>query len=197
MTEHISVQPKRRHRGQKAVLGLLAAVGATLMCLPAYATTIKAGQSPLYGTEVRQVLGPVFDKKQNSKDRAQTAEWPAVQQIDNYISRMHLADGQIVADTFAGCTPSLILQAAQPKVFVITSDRDFQRILANPIAFHVHYFLDPQPVTLDSLDAINRLYPSMYENGDGFAKLVHQFNTLDGACGTFRLYRITGIAPDA
>ena len=39
----------------------------------------------------------------------------------------------------------MIVTSSQPKLFVIPNDRDFQRILADPITFHTHYILEPDP----------------------------------------------------
>ena len=104
---------------------------------------------------------------------------------------MHLPDGSIVADTFGQCTPQIVTSVPNSKVFVITNDRDFQRVVADPLTFGAHYLLVPQPVGVGLVDALNERYPSLYKNGAGFAKFVHQFNS-DGVCATYRLYRVTG-----
>ena len=43
----------------------------------------------------------------------------------------------------------MVITSNQPKVFVIPNDRDFQRTLSDPIAFHTHYLLLPDPTALD------------------------------------------------
>ena len=104
---------------------------------------------------------------------------------------MHLADGSIVADTYGNCTPQIVTSVPNSKVFVIINDRDFQRVLADPLTFGAHYLFVPQPVGVGVDDALNEEYPTLYAKGAGFAKLVHQFNN-DGICATYRLYRVTG-----
>ena len=74
---------------------------------------------------------------------------------------------------------------------MITNDRDFQRVLADPLTFGAHYLFVPQPVGVGLTDALNEEYPTLYAHGAGFAKFVHQFNA-DGICATYRLYRVTG-----
>ena len=114
-----------------------------------------------------------------------------IRSIDAYIGHMHLSDGSIVADTFGECTPQIVTSVPNSKVFVITNDRDFQRVLSDPLTFGAHYLFVPQPVGVGNVDALNEHYPTLYANGAGFAKLVHQFKS-DGICAVYRLYRVTG-----
>jgi hypothetical protein len=141
-------------------------------------------------------VGLIFDNPLTPSDLAAKAHWGAVQKIANYITNMHLENAQVVLDTFGQCSPDLILHASNPRVFVITNDRDFQKILADPLAFNTHYLLIPQPIGTNSLDAISRLYPNIYANGDGFSTLVHSFPDY-GGCAPYRLYRVIRGAPDA
>jgi len=88
-----------------------------------------------------------------------------------------------------------IVLSPNPKVFVIPNDRDFQRILADPVTFHARYILVPPPSGQGSLIATNHQYPSLYASGDNnngqpFATLTHSF-TGGGVCPAFRLYHVT------
>ena len=96
-----------------------------------------------------------------------------------------------MADTYGNCTPQIVTSVANSKVFVITNDHDFQRVLADPLTFGAHYLFVPQPVGVGLTDSLNEEYPTLYAHGAGFAKFVHQFNA-DGICATYRLYRVTG-----
>jgi hypothetical protein len=185
-----------RSRLPRAASGFLAVLVALVLAAPSIPTTILAMTNPTIGSLERQALGVVFDHPLTPEDLATKVHWKAVQNIANYIAGMHLRNGDMIADTFGQCTPDLILHAANPRVFVITNDRDFQRVLADPLAFDAHYLLVPQPVGTNVLDAITRLYPSMYANGDGFATLVHTFPPL-GGCAPYRIYRVIRGAPDA
>ena len=70
--------------------------------------------------------------------------------------------------------------------------RDFKQVLADPLTFGAHYLLeDPQPVGVDTLDALNVAYPSLYKDGAGFAgPRVHVPS--DGICSHYRLLRVVG-----
>jgi hypothetical protein len=108
--------------------------------------------------------------------------------LGRYFENRHLPDGDIVVDNSTGCVPVMIVTSNQPKLFVIPNDRDFQRILADPITFHTHYIMVPDPTTL-APGAVNRLYPSMWNTGSGFTKMVHQFPTQTD-CPEFRLFHV-------
>jgi hypothetical protein len=111
--------------------------------------------------------------------------------IDSYLARMNLPRGAIVADTFGQCTPQIVSSVPDARIFAITNDRDFQKIVADPLTFHAHYLFVPEPVGVGLADAINVAHPGVYKNGAGFATLVHQFDS-DGICAVYRLYRVTG-----
>jgi hypothetical protein len=136
-------------------------------------------------------LGALFLAHPPLQDRQWTHHFAHIQSIDAYIDRMHLPDGSIVADTFGECTPQIVTSVTNSKIFVITNDRDFQKVLADPLTFGAHYLLVPQPVGVGLADALNEEYPTLYSHGAGFARLVHQFPT-DGTCAVYRLYRVTG-----
>jgi hypothetical protein len=80
-----------------------------------------------------------------------------------------------------------------PKVFVIPNDRDFQKVLADPLTFHAHYIIVPPSTGTNVNTATVKAYPTLYDTGAGFATMVHQFNPSGtGLCPTLRLYRVTG-----
>ena len=136
-------------------------------------------------------LGALFLAHPTKTEVQWTHHYTHIQSIDAYIAHMHLPEGSIVADTYGNCTPQIVTSVPDSRVFVITNDRDFQRVVADPLTFGAHYVLVPQPVGVGLVDALNERYPTLYSNGAGFAKLVHQFNA-DGICAPYRLYRVTG-----
>ncbi len=90
-------------------------------------------------------------------------------------------DKGLIACDSTVCFP-IILNAKDPKMFVVTSDRDFQAVIAQPQVYHVKYFL----VANSGRDELNIVYPGLWEDGAGFSSYVGDVG--DG----FRLYRITG-----
>ena len=81
----------------------------------------------------------------------------------------------------------ILITSKHPHQFVITSDRDFQRVLADPPTFKAHYILDPPTGGYGGLDAVNRAYPHLYQSG-GDTRLVREFD--EPGCPHFRLYKL-------
>jgi hypothetical protein len=98
------------------------------------------------------------------------------------IDALDLSTGTVLLDSATG--NPIVLQSAHPDWFVITPDRDFERVLADPLTFGVRYLV----VTRSPLDALYRAYPALYASGGGFATLVGDFN--ERGAGGWRLYRI-------
>ena len=169
------------------VVGVLAAVVLLGVSVPLagkgiFAASVQSSESV--------ELGALFLAHPTKTELQWTHHFPHIQSIDTYIDHMGLQDGSIVADTYGNCTPQIVTSVPNSKVFIITNDRDFQRVVSDPLTFGAHYLLVPQPVGVGLVDALNEHYPSLYENGAGFAKLVHQFPP-DGICAPYRLYRVT------
>ena len=179
----------RRTRGfAGGVIGVVVVLALLGVSVPSsgkgiFASSVQSSES----TE----LGALFLAHPTKTELQWTHHYAHIQSIDAYIGKMHIADGSIVADTYGNCTPQIVTSVPNSKVFVIINDRDFQRVLADPLTFGAHYLFVPQPVGVGVDDALNEEYPTLYANGAGFAKLVHQFKN-DGICATYRLYRVTG-----
>jgi hypothetical protein len=179
-----SLPLQRLPAGRSAAAGVL----ALLLVGPSIFTSAVAMDKPTIGFQEHAVLGIVFSPHHlDATQRAQSEVFSHVAAADRYINSLHLKSGSIVIDTASPCVPDLIVQAKHPKVFVITNDRDFERILANPTGFGAHYLVAPNP-GIEGLDAVDREYPTLYATGGGFAKQIHQFNL--PYCGTYRLFHL-------
>ena len=185
----ITADPNRgtpRARTRSATIGI--ALIAALLVVPAFATTALAMNDHKLGADERLFLGWVISgRTENADQRAKKALIPSARHISDAIDALHLPDGSIVTDTFTSCVSMVLMMSDHPHQYVITSDRDYERVLADPPTFHAHYLLVPPPKQYGSLDAVNRAYPRLYENGSGFARKVKEFN--EPGCPTFRLYR--------
>jgi hypothetical protein len=106
--------------------------------------------------------------------------------VDAYLDRQR--DATVLADTFLAW--AVVVRDAYPRRFVVTSDRDFASVLANPRG-RVRYLLVPRPTGLGALDAVNRAYPRLWAGGVSWARLVRAFPGPDG----FRLYSVRPAAP--
>jgi hypothetical protein len=102
------------------------------------------------------------------------------------IDALELSKGSVLIDVATG--NAVVLQSAHPDWFVITPDRDFAQVLADPGSFGVRYLVVIANSGEGALDALNRAYPTLYATGDGFARLVGEYN--QGGSGGWRLYSI-------
>jgi hypothetical protein len=87
------------------------------------------------------------------------------------------------------CGHNIWIQAADPLMYVITSDRDFQAAVNEPTRHHIKYFLVPEPKQFCRSDRINTAHPGFWQNGQGFGELVTDL----GGPDRWKLYQI--IAP--
>ena len=166
------------------------AVVAFVVAGPSLPTTAAAMFDLHLGTEETTQLGGVFGV--DARDPiivSASHRYPDVVADVRYLDRMNLRRGDVVVDTFTPCVPDIVIGVRQPTRFVITNDRDFQRVLADPLVFHAHYLLVPPVEGYGTLDAVNRKWGGLYQNGGGIGRLVHQFSG-HGYCPPYRLYRV-------
>ena len=168
---------------------VLASVALVVVVMvPATFTTGSAMLNPKIGWEETQQLGFVFHEHLNQVDLRWRNRYPQELALGSYFDALRLPDGDVVTDNSTSCVPEMITTMNQPKLFVIPNDRDYQRIVADPITFNVHYVLEPDP-TVTPVTAMNIQYPNLWTSGAGFTKRVHQFPAR-GTCPGFRLFRV-------
>ena len=113
-------------------------------------------------------------------------------EVTQYLDPLRLPDGSVLLDDFLGF-PIQVL-SSDPQQFVVSSDRDFQQVLADPAGAGVRYVLVPPDTGLGTLDGVNRAYPGAYASGAGIGKLVRTFTDPSGEGANWRLYRVTPAA---
>jgi hypothetical protein len=167
-----------------------AVVGIVLMSLSVQAgyravmdPTINVG----YAAELQALVqrGPL-----TQTERLATLRFVTDHHVSQYIDSLHLGRGTVLVDDFLGF--DIVMSSSNTQQYVITSDRDFQQVLADPADNGVRYFLVPSEQALGKLDAINRAYPGAYANGGGIGTLVKQFNSVSDDATNWRLYRVSG-----
>ena len=178
---------RRAHAGRlRSSLGLAAALVLMGTAIPASAVAMA---NPRIGQEEAVDLNFVFRSAISGADNVTGAErYRSVSTISDYIDGKRLPAGSVILDTATPCVPFIVLRSLRPRQFVITNDRDFAAVLADPPTFGARYLLVPAKGGYGDLDALNRSYPSLFADGAGIASLEHQF---DGpGCPSFRLYRV-------
>ncbi len=172
----------------RALAALVAIVLALVVMVPATVTTGAAMFNPKIGSEQVDALGFIFHSHLTANDLQWKDRYPHILALDSYFAGLRLPDGDIVTDNFDVCLPQLLTTISQPKLFVIPNDRDFQRILADPITFHTHYILEANPAQVPNT-SINIQYPNLWNTGAGFTQLVRKFPS-QATCPAYRLFRV-------
>ncbi len=173
----------------RAAASLLAVAVALLLLVPSSVGTAMGMMNPNIGPDELQDIGFIFHSHLNSEDQGWKASYGTAVTISHYIDSLHLPNGDVVADTADSCMPNVITNVNNPRVFVITNDRDFQRVLADPLTFHAHYLI-AQAAGVTSADAVSQAYPNLV-SGTSWAHLMHTFPS-KGYCVGLRLYKVTG-----
>jgi Dolichyl-phosphate-mannose-protein mannosyltransferase len=181
----LPVGPRRRLWASRA-MGI-AAVAIVAVAVPIGARTmLDPGENPQYGGEAFQ-LQPVLDPNAAPELYTPTGQYLVGKQASQYLDAMHLGNGAVLVDGAMGFP--IILESNNPTQFITTSDRDFQQSLLDPVSFGVEYLLVPQAIGYQSLDAINRAYPGIYDHGANVAsQLVAQFGS---GGNNWRLYKVS------
>jgi hypothetical protein len=193
-----SVRPAPHHRRFRRSARARSARRATVavVCLLALAAAVPAGAIAVLSPSINQSDSDAYMLQAFLNRGSLTAEqqlaakrWTTDRAVAGYIDSMHPGRGSVLVDDFLGFV--IVMASEHPDQFVITSDRDFQAILADPAQAGVLYVLVPPDRDLGSLDAVNRAFPHIYDNGAGIATLANQFDDASDLGRNWRLYRLT------
>ena len=166
-----------------ATFGVLVATGIAL----SLATSLVTMRDPLLAREESDALRSFPGTGTPALGTSYVlAKHAASARVAAAIDALDLSRGTVLLDVATG--NAIVLQSAHPDWFVITPDRDFEQVLADPGSFGVRYLVVVANTGEDALDALNRAYPTLYATGGGFARLVGEYNEA-GADG-WRLYSI-------
>jgi hypothetical protein len=185
---HEAGEPKpevtRFRRLSNRAMGL-AAIALIALAVPVGAVTmLDPGQNPQAGGEAFQ-LRPILFPSESLATITPFGQYNIGHEAATYLDGMHLDNGTVLVDGAMGFP--IILESNHPTQFITTPDRDFQEALLDPTSFGVKYLLVPEDVGYQSLDALNRAYPGIYQTGAGVGQLVKQFSA---GGNNWRLYQV-------
>jgi hypothetical protein len=179
-----------RLRGVSRAGHRVAAMSLAAIVISSLAAAVpRAAQTmadPVLAREEASYLAALMPGADPVARQAIRGQYAPTSQAASFVDSLGLADGSVLVDAATGFP--IILASYHPKQFVITPDRDFKAILADPPSFGVRYLLVPSD---SPLDAVRRAFPSVYETGAGLATLVREFKAVGGGLN-WRLYRLDG-----
>ncbi|PTR25769.1 dolichyl-phosphate-mannose-protein mannosyltransferase [Rhodococcus sp. OK519] len=167
----------------------LLAVAMSLLVGSTGVTAVAMGNERLAGLEY-PVASAIMAGGRSDFDSVRN--FSAERRIAQYLDNLDLPEGSVLLDTVQSF--AIVTSSAKPKQFVITSDTDFVRILDDPAAHGVQYIITVPNVKRGTADAVNRRYPTMYENGSSGvgALMLEMPNDSKAEPENWRLYRVTG-----
>jgi hypothetical protein len=182
--ERVTSGPRRLSVAGR-LMGISAAALVTLAVPIGAITMLDPGSNPAYGGEAFQ-LRPVLFPNEPIGAITPFGQFEVGRAAAGYVDSMNLAGGSVLVDGAMGFP--IILESRNPTQFITTSDRDFQEALLDPVSFKVKFLLVPEDVGYQSLDALNRAYPGIYDTGAGIGRFVQQFSA---GGNNWRLYAVS------
>ncbi|MEV6275163.1 glycosyltransferase family 39 protein [Nocardia sp. NPDC051832] len=125
-----------------------------------------------------------------ANQRAIAATFSTGRKLADHLDSLHLPPGSVLMDTVYGF--AVVVASDRPDQFVVPSDRDFVRVLNRPAERGVKYILAVPTIGRGASDAINRRYPTMFENGAQIATLELEIPSVGASGVGWRLYRVLG-----
>ncbi|HBE78323.1 MAG TPA: hypothetical protein DDW65_11160 [Firmicutes bacterium] len=106
----------------------------------------------------------------------------AQRDVAQYIN-IHIPNAKILMDSYR--TYNVILNVNQPSNLIVTCSYEFNQAIRNPRKYKVDYLLVPSETNdFSRQDALNRLYPTLYQQGAFWCTPVKEFS------GYYKLFKI-------
>jgi len=187
-----AARPDGARRRPKA--GRLVLTGAALvMAVAGLLTSLSMIHDHELAREEAAQLEAVFDSRGATPgSRLALKRLRTEREVASYVDSLQLPRGSVLIDMALGF--EIVTHSRHPTRFVVTSDRDFQESLADPVVFRLGYILVPPRERQGLLDAINRAHPSLYQDGAGIATLEKEFENV-GNRPNWRLYKVNQPEP--
>jgi hypothetical protein len=184
----IGVFVLRGVRGRRGVVSSFTALTVTVVLGLSNIGTAETLANPTLGIQEAPLITALASGKSVPAATGARDKIDIGAEITPSILALDKDGGRILCDSTT-CFP-IILNAPNPKLFVVTSDREFEAAVAAPQSYGIEYFLVPALTGQGAFDYVNVQYPTLWRNGAGFSTLV---GGVDGdPAGQWRLYRITG-----
>jgi hypothetical protein len=186
-----SMPPAQPGTARRRTARLAMALSTTLLLAVVVVSVPVSAAGMLEGriaVEEARDVGALLRPNASSADRPGAAlrTFAGEKAVADYVDTMELPRGSVLVDVFSGF--AIVTQSRHAERYVITTDRDFERALADPVAFGVKYLLVPAAGGNAGLDAVNRAYPSIATQ-DTFATPVATFPAL-GTSSAWTLYEL-------
>ena len=170
----------------------IAALAATSMVVSAGVTGVLM-LDPQLSVQQFALRAVVFPDRPGPDETAAharriVASFQTEREIADYIDSLNLPRGSVLMDTVYGF--AVFTATERPDTFVIPSDEDFTGILNRPAENGVRYILAVPNTGRGESDAVNRRFPTLYDDGGDVATLELEIPNTGDNQPTWRLYRV-------
>ncbi|MBJ8346878.1 glycosyltransferase family 39 protein [Antrihabitans sp. YC2-6] len=118
------------------------------------------------------------------------ASFGTERRLAEYLDAKELPPGSILTDTVYGF--AVIAASSRPEQFVVPSDEDFTEVLNDPGGYGVRYILTVPNRGRGESDAVNRRYPTIWENGAGVGTLSIEVPNDGADQPVWRVFEVLG-----
>jgi hypothetical protein len=183
LTPRIAAAPAARPR-RRSILAAIAVIVACGLAIPSAARgmgTARWGREEAGSVHLLPGYGWA-----PTAPSAYTPHWlDGYDTVARYLERLHLRDGTILTDT--QYTFPIILKTSRPHKFVVPSDSDFERSVADPATYRIRYLL----MTNGTSDVLARNYPILDPTHHPHLSVGQLVRTFEAGPQTVQLFRVT------
>ncbi|WP_066908432.1 glycosyltransferase family 39 protein [Millisia brevis] len=182
------VRPHPSTRRRYAVSAVIAVV-VLAVGLPVTAVGMTSKRFAPQEYAIRSIVDPQPDSVDPRRldEQRVIRSFSTERAIAQFLDRLDLPDGSVLCDTVFGF--AVVVQSTRPRQFVIPSDADFTRVINEPAAHGVQYLLTVPPSGRGETDALNRRYPTVYNDGARIGVLALEAPNDGADLPDWRIYR--------
>lgn len=138
-------------------------------------------------------VGHLLDRDPPDEAERIIASFSTERALADYLDARDLPDGSVLTDTVFGF--AVVVASQRPRQFVVPSDEDFTTVLNDPAEAGVQLMLTVPNTGRGESDALNRRYPTVWENGSEVGRLEVEVPNDGADQPTWRVYRVLSNQP--
>ena len=175
--------PRDRTRFRKAVAAGTIAISVLSLPVTTY-VFLQPSLSPQ-----QYAVGHLLDRDPPDQAQRIVASFSTERALADYLDAQNLPDGSVLTDTVYGF--AVVAASKRPRQFVVPSDEDFTTVLNDPARGGVQLMLTVPNTGRGRSDALNRRYPTIWDNGAQVGRLSVEVPNAGADQPTWRLYRVS------
>nr|WP_027507156.1 glycosyltransferase family 39 protein [Rhodococcus sp. UNC23MFCrub1.1] len=133
-------------------------------------------------------VGHLLDRNPPAQAQQIIASFSTERAIADYLDAQNLPDGSVLTDSVYGF--AVVAASARPRQFIVPSDEDFTTVLNDPADAGVQLMLTVPNTGRGESDALNRRYPTIWDNGAQIGLLDVEVPNDGADQPTWRIYRV-------